>query len=223
MKLRADNSALAEGRTVFPFRVIPIASTKKVLYPASGNKKIGNGHMLVAKGKWRGMPCYTLTLEERSTCPPACEQWAKCYGNNMRFARRIDHRDNAALYSAIERDLKELATMYRKVLVRPHVLGDFFSEEYVEFWMRLLREHPGLHLFGFTHWKRDTPIGQAVQRLNDVDPARSWFRFSDSGGEMSANVEGEGIPCPEQLGKTASCMTCGLCWTTRRAISFKEH
>jgi len=37
MKLRPDNPALTEARTVFPYRVIPVAEVKKVLYPASGN------------------------------------------------------------------------------------------------------------------------------------------------------------------------------------------
>lgn len=31
------------------------------------------------------------------------------------------------------------------------------------------------------------------------------------------------IVCPEQLGRTAACATCGLCWTTRRNIAFLEH
>ena len=43
------------------------------------------------------------------------------------------------------------------------------------------------------------------------------------GGEMSANVEGEGFQCPEQTGKTRSCLTCGACWSTKKAVSFKEH
>ena len=59
--------------------------------------------------------------------------------------------------------------------------------------------------------------------INDADPERVWIRFSNAGGPMSANVEGEGIPCPEQIGKTASCMTCGLCWSTTHPISFKRH
>jgi len=53
--------------------------------------------------------------------------------------------------------------------------------------------------------------------------SRAWIRFSDKGGIMSANVNGEGIQCPEQTGKTQSCMTCALCWSTTKPIAFKEH
>ena len=66
MRLRPTNPALAEARTVFPYRVIPVHEAKKVLYPASGNNKIGKGFFVIAKGKWRGVPIYTLTLEERA-------------------------------------------------------------------------------------------------------------------------------------------------------------
>lgn len=113
--------------------------------------------------------------------------------------------------------------MYQRVCVRLHVLGDFFSKDYVAFWHEMMAKHPGLLIFGFTHWKRESEIGMQLQALNVIYPERSWVRFSDQGGLMSANVEGEGIPCPEQTGKTASCLTCGLCWGTPLPISFKEH
>ena len=45
--------------------------------------------------------------------------------------------------------------------------------------------------------------------------------------ELSANSEDmgvEGIVCPEQLGATKDCGTCGLCWTkTKDNIIFKTH
>ena len=222
MRLRATNPALAEARSVFPYRVIPVKEVKRLLQPVDGNRKIGGGHLIVTKGKWRGMPCFSLTLEERATCPTDCQQWANCYGNNMRFAPRVDHRNPLALMTALEAELREKTRLYRKILVRLHVLGDFFSLPYAQFWLQMLKALPGLHIFGFTHWSRESEIGQVMQQMNEVD-GRCWMRFSDAGGEMSANVEGEGIQCPEQTGKTHSCMTCGICWGTTKAVSFKEH
>mgnify|MGYP003442631067 FL=1 len=223
MRLRPDNPALAEARTVFPYRVIPVAEVKKVLCPASGNSKIGKGYFVIAKGKWRGVPIYTLTLEERATCPTDCSKWANCYGNNMRFARRISHHESHTLCQTIENELSDLMRMYQRVCIRLHVLGDFFSIEYVAFWHSMMVKHKGLLLFGFTHWKRETPIGTGLGGINEAFTERSWIRFSDQGGLMSANVEGEGIPCPEQTGKTKSCLTCGICWSTTEPVSFLEH
>ena len=113
--------------------------------------------------------------------------------------------------------------MYQRVCLRLHVLGDFFSSEYVDFWHAMMRKYPGLLIFGFTHWKRESEIGMKLQAMNVIWPERSWVRFSDQGGLMSANVEGEGIQCPEQTGKTKSCLTCGICWSTPAPVSFKEH
>ena len=169
------------------------------------------------------MAAFTLTLEERATCPSTCTMWADCYGNNVRFATRVSSDDMPALQAQIEQELKSLLRTYGRVLIRLHVLGDFASVEYAKFWADLVHANPGLHLFGFTAWGRDSEIGRAVQAINDADPERVWIRFSNTGGPMSANVDGEGIPCPEQIGKTASCMTCGLCWSTTHPVSFKRH
>ena len=223
MKLRPDNPALSEHRTVFPYRVKTVTEVKRVLQSVANNSKVGNGVPVVAKGKWRGMAAFTLTLEERKTCPTSCQMWAECYGNNLRFATRVSSDDMPALQAQIEQGLKSLLRTYGRVLIRLHVLGDFASEEYAAFWRRLVLEHRGLHIFGFTQWPRDSEVGRAVQAINDADPERVWIRFSNAGGPMSANVEGEGIPCPEQIGRTASCMTCGLCWSTTHPISFKRH
>lgn len=223
MRLSPSNPALTEARTVFPYRVVPVANVKRLLQPAGQNRKVGNGVDLIVKGKWRGMPCFTLTLEERATCDPACTMWAPCYGNNMRFAQRVDHRDPEALMAALEVEVVALLRTYRKIAIRLHILGDFFSARYARFWCRMLLEHKGLHLWGFTQYKRDQALGLALEWTNRTFAARSWIRFSNQGGLMSANVSGEGIPCPEQTGKTDSCMTCGICWSTDQPISFKEH
>jgi hypothetical protein len=33
----------------------------------------------------------------------------------------------------------------------------------------------------------------------------------------------DSILCPEQVGKTESCSTCGLCWQSERRIAFLQH
>ena len=223
MHLRPNNPALAEARTAFPLKVRQVHEMKRLLQPAGQNNKIGKGDNVVTKGKWRGMPCFTLTLEERATCPSDCKQWSNCFGNNMHFAYRVDHRDHNELTRKLAAEIKDLLRTYRAIVVRPHVLGDFFSVDYVAFWAEQLAMHPGLHVFGFTHWARDSEIGLLVQETNRPPDGRGWIRFSDQGGPMSANVEGEGITCPEQTGKTKSCMTCGLCWSTTKPINFLEH
>jgi hypothetical protein len=146
----------------------------------------------------------------------------------MYLGRRIDHRDWAEFKSALERELAGLSVAHPEgFVVRLHVLGDFFSKRYVDLWKRALARHPELHIFGYTHrWPgQGDGIGEALQALNSPD--RCWIRFSDRGGKMSANVgaarKDEDLQCPQEVGKTKSCTTCGLCWQTTRSIGFTEH
>jgi hypothetical protein len=194
---------------------------KSILKSVAENNKLGKGGCIVTKGRWAGMPMYQMSLEERATCPSTCKQWASCYGNNMAFAHRIDHTHPDFL-DMLDAEIAVLAKRYRHgFIIRPHVLGDFYSPEYTAFWIEQTAKHNNLRIFGFTHWERDSVIGRMVEEWNKNDNV--WVRFSDQGGEMSANVEGEGVQCPEQVGKTYSCLTCALCWTTKKAIRFMHH
>lgn len=219
MRLRPEHPALHDARTFRVQMVKRVDQTSRLLKPVADNRKLGAGGNFVTKGKWRGMPMYGLTLEERATCSRDCKQWANCFGNNMQFAHRIDHTDERFL-ETLEREVKSLDAMHPYgFVVRLHVLGDFYSPEYVDFWRTLTDSYRSLRVFGYTHWHS----GPIYERIADWNSETVWVRFSDRGGEMSANVDGEGIQCPEQTGKTKSCLTCGICWSTTKAISFKEH
>jgi hypothetical protein len=74
-----------------------------VLVSGHSNVKIGRD---VRKGKlFRNYWIFSLSFEERATCPSNCHHWTECYGNAMPFAKRTDHRDFQALTHAIERDI----------------------------------------------------------------------------------------------------------------------
>lgn len=219
-ELKADHPAL-KGTTIFLKQVKEPSSVTRLLQPSSSNGKLSKGQKVISKGKWKGMPLYSLSLEERKTCPSTCQQWKTCYGNNMPFANRIDSSDSVQLFARLTEEVKTLSAKHTQgFVIRLHVLGDFYSVPYVTFWRRMLKHYTTLRIFGYTHREKNSRIGLAISRLNE---AGAWIRWSDAGGIMSANVDGEGITCPEQTGKTASCMTCGLCWSTPKAINFLGH
>lgn len=201
-----------------------------VLVTGHSNAKIGRD---VRVKRHRGYWIYTLSLEERATCPRTCHHWATCYGNHMPYANRFDHRDAPALQAAIERDVRKLLAVKGRVgvLVRLHALGDFFSVEYVEFWAAMLRAFPRLAVYGYTARQPGTPIGDAIVAAREqAGFERFAVRHSDGGQAQDSTQSVRGVDeavnaivCPEQLGKTAACATCGLCWTTRRNIAFLEH
>src|SRR5262249_43916188 len=144
--LRDDHPAVIAGRTIYRSRVYAPSRDANglwVLKSAANSRKIG-GEIL--KGRWRGLPAYTLTLEERATCPATCHHWRSCYGNKMQWAQRMKAEPD--LEWRLEREVALLDIDHPDgFAVRLHELGDFYLVEYVELWGKLLERHPGLHIW----------------------------------------------------------------------------
>lgn len=221
--LRASHPALREGRSIFDVTRDAIIG-EPVLISGHNQRKIGD---TITKGDWAGLPVYTLSLEERATCPRSCKQWVGCYGNQMPFARRWKHGED--FECALLTNLARLGRKHREgFAVRVHVLGDFYSVQYVNVWREALSAIPGLHIWGYTARETDTQIGTAVQRLNKDFPTRCAIRFSGTETVVitSADKAGEAIVCPVETGASANCGSCGLCWSKSarsKVIAFIFH
>ena len=218
LPLPQNHPAVTEGRTVFTSSVVEPFMSDRLLISGINSRKIGDR---VSKGAWRGMPIFTLTLEERATCPRSCAQWRTCYGNAMPFARR--HASGTALEITLDAELAEKQRQHPGgFVVRLHVLGDFYSEDYATCWLMWLQQFPALHVFGYTAWPEDSDVGDVIRSLNQAFPDRWVIRFSSTDpGPMRAvtidrepedAVVPEGIVCPAQTEATGCCGTCGMCW-----------
>lgn len=224
--LKDDHAAVVEGRTLFPTTVVDPVPGTRPLIAGINSRKIGSH---VTKGPWRGLPIFTLTLEERKTCPRTCQQWRSCYGNKMHYAKRwnVFHNDFEGSL------LTQVAVLHKThpngFVVRLHVLGDFATAKYARFWHFLLLNFPTLHVFGYTAYHPSSPKGRAISAMNRVFPDRCAIRFS--GIETTVIREEDPVPpdtivCPAQTNKTDCCGTCGLCWSPAardKTIAFIEH
>jgi hypothetical protein len=173
MLLPSDHPAISEGRTIYPTTVRPAeAGDRWALKSGVHNRKIGGK---VLTGRWAGLPIYTLTLEERATCPTTCRHLRSCYGNRMDLADRVQAGPELESRLAAEVEALDIRHVHGFV-VRLHVLGDFYSVEYVELWRRLLRQFETLRVWGYTarHDQRD-PIAAA---LDSVANEFGWERFA---------------------------------------------
>jgi hypothetical protein len=233
--LAVDHPAVLEGRTLFPGNVTKARENPRLLVSGANNPKTGK---VVTKGQWSGMPIYTLTLEERATCPHSCSNWRDCYGNAMHWPRRADVRDPDFI-GALAAEVVTVARQHPDgFVIRLHVLGDFFSGRYVLLWAGLLELCPNVRVFGYTGRRSDDvgdpesqQIGRAVEALRD----QAWGRFAvrtshtEAGPRRAIVVEGPTstpgvITCPAQVEATATCGTCGLCWSAPdKTIAFIRH
>jgi hypothetical protein len=222
--MSADHPAAVRGVTRYASKVVDPYSNVP-LKPGEYQRKLGS---VVTKGRWKGMAIYSLTLEERATCPRSCSEWLTCYGNNMHNAKRM--KAGLALESRLEGQMRQLQAEHpRGFVVRLHVLGDFYSVEYVKMWLSFVRAIPQLHIFGYTHREPSDPIGAAIEYA----ASRGWDRFairrSDHAGQRGAVVidkpedRGDAIICPAQTSSGRTCATCGLCWNSQKPIAFLRH
>jgi hypothetical protein len=229
-----DHAAIMSGHTVYPSTVYAPRRDGGpwALKTADNSKKIGG---LILKGRWKGFPAYTLTLEERSTCPTTCRHWRSCYGNRMHLAQRMQAGPD--LEFRLEREVALLDIDHPNgFAVRLHNLGDFYSTRYVRLWETLLERHSALHIWGYSARSQtdSDPIAAVLVSLVE----RHWDRFAVRLSNAPAPVATcpttitvetcyqkptDAIVCPEQVGKTESCSTCALCWQTRRRIAFLQH
>ena len=207
-------------------RVAHIASKggPRTLKKGSNNAKLG---FKITRTRWKGKRLYSLTLTERETCPRSCHHWDDCYGNNMPFAHRFS---TEGLMPVLEDDIASLLKQHKDgIVIRLHVLGDFYSGEYIQFWWRMLTTHRKLCIFGYTGHEEDSFLGQQIARLNWYK-ARCVIRFSRSKESNKLHryaaeegFEGKHFVCPEQTGKIASCADCGLCWEAPNTVKFLSH
>lgn len=217
-----------QGRTKFGKRVKRIDEMPHILVNGHSNVKIGRD---VRKGKFKGYWIYALALEERATCPRSCEHWQSCYGNNMPFAKRVDHKDPAFL-PALEAELDVLLDRHKVgVLVRLHALGDFYSEAYLDFWRRMLEKHHCLAVYGYTAHLPDTFLGAGIAGLRWRFGYRFMVRHSNGPGDDQSTVTimdpadrpANAFICPGQTEQTKCCATCGACWSTLKNVAFLQH
>lgn len=224
--------SVVEGHTIYRKNVVEARDLQRLLISGHNNRKIGR---MVRKGPWSGMPIYTLTLEERATCPRTCHVWRECYGNAMHWPKRIKHGIEMELL--LEAEVLMLTKRHPDgFVVRLHVLGDFYSVEYASRWLRMLAENKELHVFGYTARFPYSDIGARIDTMNKFFPDRCairWSRPIDFVLGMDATVAdtldeatSTGIVCPVDTDRTMSCGDCGLCWSPAardKTIVFIKH
>jgi hypothetical protein len=252
-QLSKTQRAIMASKSVYANRVKSVSdgmAKSETVIKKSTNIKLGKK---VTKGKLSGFPIYTVTLQERATCPTSCIHWHDCYGNNMMFAVRYNADDS--LITAMESELETLQAKHPSgFLVRLHVLGDFYSVQYVAQWAKWLGMFPALHIYGYTANQPDAAdnkeraIGQAILSLRMACGIRFAVRFSGSYSDQFSALSADdskalalldtkqAFKCPTQISKetgklakkgeetlASDCGACGLCWQASKPVVFLTH
>ena len=232
MQLEKTHKAIVNATTLYSaskFTIRDVTNYAPRILKLSTNVKLGK---IVKKGKHKGKRILTLTLIERETCTNECEHNTTCYGNNMPFAHRFEV--NEAFMLRLESDIEYYVKKYPEgILIRLHVLGDFESIQYIEFWNRMLHTYSSIAIYGYTRnhitskYEHIRALGYKTIAVRNIHKDRFAIRFSNKlDDEFSANsreITNEGITCLAQVKANVSCSDCTLCWASKKQIGFITH
>lgn len=195
----------------------------------------------ISKGNSKTGAIPSFSLPSGKTCSAeACKTCFQqgCYARKIERLRpsvRNTYAENLAIARAdlphMEQELNAYFDMPNATrLFRIHVSGDFYSAEYFEMWLRVIRRHPGTRFLAFT--KQRTIIAPYLSSLPDNLSLvwSSWpgvpvprtvrtalpIAWMQDGTEK--RITKSAVTCP------GNCDTCGRCWALDgKDVVFHKH
>jgi len=138
----------------------------------------------------------------------------------------IKEKNDKRLDATLEDDFVDIIVgeirRTRAPAFRLHVIGDFYTVEYVGKWIAIAKRLPDVIFFGSTRSWRCDFIAEVLKRYRDlpnvymkasVDPTDNEDPFGC--GWSIWSVEGEGTPCPHDYRLVANCAECKRCWSIK--------
>ena len=175
--------------------------------------------------KLGGLPSFSLPV--LVTCPgqtPFCNRY--CYGLKGRFINpRIKQLHDEHLDATLRGDFVDRIVYRIRITGSPafrlHVVGDFYSVEYIEKWMEIANRLPLVIFFSSTRSWRCEYLSDKLKEFRDLSnvyiKASVDLTHTDQPhcGWRVWSVEGKGTPCPHDHGLVGDCLTCKRCWTIK--------
>ena len=172
------------------------------------------------------LPSFSLPVI--TTCPgktPFCDLY--CYGLKGMFTlpqikdineRRLDASLRSDFVPVIIKEIRGT----QAPAFRLHVIGDFYSPEYIEKWTKIATEVKEVIFFGSTRSWRCDFLSEPLKEFRDLDNVymKASVDVSDNLDPFGCgwsvwSVEGKGLPCPHDYHIVEDCANCGRCWTQR--------
>jgi len=192
---------------------------------AMGNKKVGR--------------VWTFSLPSLLTCPGA-SAWCRehCYARRMEkfrpncrqaYLRNFMIAENSRQF--VQHALQSLPE--DAPLVRIHVGGDFYSQDYIGEWEAICKARPDVKFWAYTRSWNIPSLSSTLEELRE-QPNIQLFASTDytmplpPEGWRVAFIENDpranGMPCKEQQEEAASCLTCGYCFRKKTGnVVLKIH
>lgn len=215
---------------------------KNIVGLTPGNKKTGvEGTEFNAIWVWN-LPPFT-------TCPGA-SKWCSLNCYNLDDRTEVypidDWRTNLWLFLNEERKLQErietqLQDSKEPCAVRIHSSGDFFSNDYIKFWAKIISDFQHITFWTYTRsWAIDE-LSNSIRQLSEMSNLSLFASYDLSMKKECQNYTRSlvfdtidkmlcyqgtfgGMICPEQFKLVGCCADCGLCMKKQNSdILFLLH
>lgn len=210
-----------------------LASIKKMQFSKEfvGAPLLEVGNSKIGQKSERYDAVFVWNLPAVLTCPSA-STWCltSCYNADKREAKFPINEWNKNLQYFLSKGailegilIEKLLNSGNKVAVRIHSSGDFFSVDYINFWIRVISNTPNVKYWAYTRsWDNRDLYNELLKlkELNNIQLFASWdstMGDPPTGWRKSIVYEvfdhslSTGIVCPEQSGKSPNCATCNYC------------
>lgn len=205
----------------------------------AGNKKTGT-----SGGRYNNIMVWNIP--PAVTCPGASE-WCLsiCYNGDDRpdVLEKNKWRTNLAAFNNNPEELSgilksEINNSSDPLAVRIHSSGDFFSKEYIEFWTKLIDEHPSVTFWAYTRSWAIPELRESLEELRARDniqlfaswdetmeqPPEAWRISYVKDGEVPEDLPTNLTRCPEEFIEDMNCARCGFCLReVGRGVLFNAH
>jgi ferredoxin len=204
-----------------------------------GNKKTGQ-----SGGNFNNVIVWNIP--PAATCPGASE-WclSVCYNGDDRpeVFQKDKWQSNllafntepSALFDQLQ---QEVGALEPPLAIRIHSSGDFFSEEYINFWTAMADSLPEVTFWAYTRSWAIPELREPLEELrarNNIqlfaswdntmaEPPEGWRLSYVEDGEVPETVPSNLTRCPEEFIEGMNCARCGFCLRNiGRGVLFHAH
>lgn len=195
--------------------------------------------LCIAEGNVKVGKVWTFSLPSFVTCPGA-SPWCRkhCYALRLERLRptcRQAYVRNLSLSLYPERFVEYVLELLPEdaPLVRVHVGGDYYSQEYCTSWLQICQARPDTLFWCYTRaWSIPTlrPSLEELRALHNVqllastDPDMPLPPADWRAAFIEIDPRASGMPCRHQQGQVESCLECGYCFRESEGnVVFKVH
>lgn len=204
-----------------------------MLLKISSNSKLGKG-------------IAGFSIPAVKTCPGSTAHCRKiCYAtagffNFPKIKKNLEDNYQASLEDDFVDKINGQIKRSRSIkAVRIHPAGDFYSNEYIDKWIKIIKANPTLSFWAYTRsWRipKLLPKLEELSKLPNVqlfastdieanDPP-DWFRLAHEDKNWD-KAEASYVKCPNQKNENIKCADCSYCFKdptkTKQNVIFKEH